>query len=445
MFLRKHLPTFLIWYAATTLMILALTFFAMMIMAEESATGAWNYLPDVVTTLFSNPLSIIALSVPYWISRIIRAIVRSYRSQHWRGALRMTTWVLILPLAGLWGGYKGLSQYYNQVDDFGYQWDSSIENNSGKATTQFEADGKQRGIHVFFRYRNATEELDLLVENNVEWITLVPFSYQGDPNTPDFNYRRSEGRISRRDSSFIATAIQANSRGLQVMMKPHIWMNGNTWRNSIEMQTEEDWDTWFTKYSEFILQYAHIAENNHMRMLCVGTELHTCAKSQEARWRKLIAEIREVYSGKLTYAANWYEEFEDVPFWDALDYIGIQGYFPLEHGEDAMVEDLVESWQPYVKRLEKFSKKWSRPILFTEVGYKSTPNAARKPWEWEEFGFSQISFETQANCYEALYRALWDKPWFAGVHWWKWEGENKADFTPKNKPAMNIMAKWFAK
>jgi hypothetical protein len=31
-------------------------------------------------------------------------------------------------------------------------------------------------------------------------------------------------------------------------------------------------------------------------------------------WQELILEIRKVYKGKLTYAANW-DEFKRVPFW----------------------------------------------------------------------------------------------------------------------------------
>jgi hypothetical protein len=27
--------------------------------------------------------------------------------------------------------------------------------------------------------------------------------------------------------------------------------------------------------------------------------------------------------------------------------------------------------------------------------------------------------EHQAKAYEAIYRAFWDKPWFAGVYWWR--------------------------
>ena len=49
-----------------------------------------------------------------------------------------------------------------------------------------------------------------------------------------------------------------------------------------------------------------------------------------------------MYSGKLTFGANWYLEYEDVTFWDDLDYIGIQAYFPLTKKENQGVDELVK-------------------------------------------------------------------------------------------------------
>ena len=62
-------------------------------------------------------------------------------------------------------------------------------------------------------------------------------------------------------------------------------------------------------------------------MFSVGTELQIPALQREADWRQLIKDVRAVYSGKLIYSANWYEEYEGIKFWDALDAIGVQAYF----------------------------------------------------------------------------------------------------------------------
>ena len=65
--------------------------------------------------------------------------------------------------------------------------------------------------------------------------------------------------------------------------------------------------------------------------------------------------------------------------------------------------------------------------------------------------FEKVSTETQLNCYEAFFEALWAQEWFAGVHIWQWSladrkgGLNNTTFTPQNKPAQNCIATWFAR
>ena len=59
----------------------------------------------------------------------------------------------------------------------------------------------------------------------------------------------------------------------------------------------------------------------------MGTELDRLTGHQE-EWRRIIAEVREVTAARLTFASNW-THFENVPFWDALDAVGVQAYFPL--------------------------------------------------------------------------------------------------------------------
>jgi len=45
-------------------------------------------------------------------------------------------------------------------------------------------------------------------------------------------------------------------------------------------------------------------------------------------WRNLVWEVRTVFSGRVTYAAN-FDEYTDVTWWPYLDVMGINAYFPL--------------------------------------------------------------------------------------------------------------------
>jgi hypothetical protein len=50
-------------------------------------------------------------------------------------------------------------------------------------------------------------------------------------------------------------------------------------------------------------------------------------------WKELIADARTVFSGRMTYAAN-FDEYFDVSWWRYLDMVGINAYFPLREVSD---------------------------------------------------------------------------------------------------------------
>lgn len=89
--------------------------------------------------------------------------------------------------------------------------------------------------------------------------------------------------------------------------------------------------------------------------------------------------------------------------------------------------------------------------MFTEVGYKNTPDAAIEPWAWPKRNEEvSESAETQALCYQAMFETVWDKPWLGGMFIWKWyprirHARNLSDFTPQQKPAEKILAEWYGK
>ena len=302
-----------------------------------------------------------------------------------------------------------------------------------------------------------------LVRNGVEWISQTTFGWQAKYNSPEIQLNRhSSGGES--DAGIAEASRLARKFGIRTMLKPHIWLtrsDSGKWRSDIAMDSEEEWQQWFDQYRSFILRYARLAEEHGIEALCIGTELHRAAVERERDWRRLIAEIRSIYNGKLIYAANWYKEFEEVTFWDDLDYIGVQAYFPLvEEGSLSeahrvpSVEALEQGWVEHLEAIERVHDKFQKPVIITEIGYRSTIDAAVQPWKWET-GDRQVTSEerlqAQSNCYEAFFRSFWGKDLFAGVYFWKWfpphygdaGGPENRGFTPQNKPAELTMRRWY--
>ena len=339
----------------------------------------------------------------------------------------------------------------NSNDSVDFEWDMSVENHSGVSNDLYLQDGKHRGMSVFNWRKDHFESINQLIKNNIEWVAIVPFFYQKSDTTKVMRTPMEVGVWSRRDSSFIRVIKELHDRDLHVNLKPHLWMSEG-WRSDIMFENDQEWSAWFESYRCNMIHYAKMAEELDVELLCIGAEFKTSIIHQPKKWLALIKEIKTIYSGKLTYAANWDSEYAHVQFWDQMDYIGIQAYFPLTASKNPSLKDIKKGWKSHIKMLEDLSEKYNKPILFSEVGYRSEETATIRPWEWgssAEVQMSKMSNATQQLAYEALFQELWKKNWFAGMYFWQWHNESSAsprdtlDFTPRFKPAENTLAKWY--
>lgn len=253
-------------------------------------------------------------------------------------------------------------------------------------------------------------------------------------------------RWSESDAGLREIAASARERGISVMLKPHIWLRQEVpgeWRGTIRFDRDEDWQLWESEYHALILHYAELAADEEIELFSVGVELNSSIRARPAFWRQLIDDVRQVYPGRVTYGANWFEEFEEVSFWDLVDVIEVHAYFPLTNRSDATVEQLVTGWQQHVGDIRALCLTHDKPVAFLEVGYRSVPGAAIEPWCYDE---EKPDDETeQAESYEALFRTFWHEPWFDGLFMWKWNvGAGDRDrYSPQGKPAETVLREWF--
>ena len=243
---------------------------------------------------------------------------------------------------------------------------------------------------------------------------------------------------------------QAKKEGLKTMLKPHVWVMGQGWCGQFNLSTEEEWKKWEKDYAKYILSYALIAQKNNVDLLCIGTEYKIAATKRPAFWKNLIRAVRKVYTGKVTYAANW-DNYQNISFWEDIDYIGVDAYFPLSRTKTPEIKTLNTEWKKNIISLKSFSEKQHKKILFTEFGYKSTNFSAWNQWEVESVKEGEnINLKAQANAYYALFNNVWNKQWFAGGFLWKWFADDSAsgglknsDYTPQHKPVEKIIKQYY--
>jgi hypothetical protein len=142
---------------------------------------------------------------------------------------------------------------------------------------------------------------------------------------------------------------------------------------------------------------------------------------READWRRVIAKVRGVYGGMVTYAANW-DGTDKVPFWDALDLIGVQAYFPLaEEGRAPQRADLERAWRAHFDALRVLSNKHGgKRVVFAEIGYARSLTAASKPWEPAEDEREEVTRLRRLLLDVSLAELKKHEPLVAGAFWWKW-------------------------
>jgi hypothetical protein len=271
--------------------------------------------------------------------------------------------------------------------------------------------------------------LDRLKNDGVNAIALVPYGFSSKTD-PAIRF----GGGWETAESIEALSELAHKRGIRVMLKPQLWGRG-TFPGDIHFARAEDRATWFENYRKFMEFYAGLATKMKADIFCVGVEFVQMSR-YEAEWRKLIARARELYKGPLVYGATQGPEFEGIRFWDALDYIGLNNYYPLP-------DDL--STEAVVKKVELVQKKFKKPVIFPEAGFPSLKDPQREPWSEAP---RALSVDDQARCYEAVLSAFYKKPWFQGVYWWKVGtngrgGPQDGSHSPWGKPAMEVMARWY--
>lgn len=246
--------------------------------------------------------------------------------------------------------------------------------------------------------------------------------------------------LDRRDSASRVAYFQSYNEyvsGLE--LKTRVRTN---WRGDLMTNDEEGWQLLAENYKQYILSYAVMADTMNVDLFCIGTELKAMALERPDYWVGLIDAIKEVYDGPLTYAANW-DSYGSITFWDKLDLIGIDAYFPLGDHQVPSVESTVSDWEKYKKEIGLISQKFNKPVIFTEWGYESEEYAGKTPWG----SSGTVNEEVQANLYEGTLKSFWKEPWFQGVFVWRWSPNGELggsyNFTPREKPAEEVLRRWF--
>lgn len=272
--------------------------------------------------------------------------------------------------------------------------------------------------------------------------------------------------------------------------------------------------TWFDNYTEFAVHYAQLSQQYKLPYFIIGDQLtnvsydtaHTtrkadprgiinvpgesfpnCAGRRDCEWRHVVQAIRSQsyatiqgnksregggYTGKLIYGASWGgakegatdPEFEKITWWDAVDFVGVDAFFPLTQLADVSVETLSDAWhgrgidlagqKDIFGRLQKVADTYNRQVVFTSAGYVSAPGANGNPLGAPR---NTSDVNEQYNDYAALVKTFSGAPFWAGVFWyadqpvssrekqqyWSTSAAWAGDSLKTSKPAGQFLAEFY--
>lgn len=251
------------------------------------------------------------------------------------------------------------------------------------------------------------ESLKVMKERtHADSVIFVPCGLQKNAHSEEISFCHDRNVT---DAELEKMITYAKELGLRVILKPTVNCMDGTWRAHIsffdlDVPCEPKWGNWFASYTRFQLHYAALAERMGCEMFIAGCEM-VMSEHREAEWRKLIADIRGVYTGLVSYNTDKYQE-NQITWWDAVDVISSSGYYP------------INDWENQLDRIETVVKKYQKPFFFAESGCMSTAGSNLVPNDWEVKG--DIDLAGQADWYAAMTKAIAKHGWVNGMAVWSW-------------------------
>lgn len=297
-----------------------------------------------------------------------------------------------------------------------------------------EPSEKYKGITVTSWWHNdysglhIDNTLNIVKGMNANTVCIVPTQYVNSPSSPDIFVSPIKTPADVGIESILA---QAKAKGMRTVLKPHIDpLSG--WRGQINFSNEADWITFFANYKDMVLHYAAIAASHDVDVYSVGTELKGTTQ-READWRQVINDVKGIFDKKLIYAANW-DNYQNIPFWDALDYIGVDAYFPLTGIDNPTQAELDQAMTSVAQGIEIFSQNNNKKILITEMGYQSYNGTNMSPWSAPTW---TPDMQEQDMCFKAALNTLLPKDYIDGVVIWDMHHDLRDldGFAVQGKPA----------
>lgn len=240
----------------------------------------------------------------------------------------------------------------------------------------------------------------------------------------------------------------ARALGYHIFFVPLLGVNtSGGWAGIIQIGSQSQ-QAWFDSYWNALKPYAEVAQENGAEQMAIGTELAWMEdNASPALWTQLITRVQSVFKGALTYDMNWYPSLTEAPAsWmknSALTAIGLSEYVPLSTSTGRVDPNAMPAlWQSKVGQLiDTFSAKLGKPMILSEIGYRSTSDALYNPFS--EQSSAATDGQEQAGAYAATLIDVFADSHIIGVFFWGWDNVGKLAIN--GQQAAQVVYRWYTK
>lgn len=338
----------------------------------------------------------------------------------------------------LWNTYDAMKEDGGEWVAYDYYWaytNTSAPEIVDEATTGLWGAADESSIRLMADEAHK-RGLKFTLYTELEW-TVMPGEFPSNDNDAYMKYQENKWTQGQKTVQEMADRLS---------------------KNPTDSEANAYWDRWFVQFGSFMQKSGQIAEKHNIEMLALGKQIDgAMIPANEQRWRKLIANVRTVYHGKLTqvlFTSEGSNHASQVPWADDLDVITIYYYNRFSDQERPSLPELEAAMDGFNrKQFNPLYAKYKKPLIFL-LPFQSQDHAAAQAW-FEPMATAPSVREdmpAQADLYEAFFKSTYDEPWLAGVYTWGYWIE--PGFNPKysfeksssvrEKPASLVIRKWFA-
>ncbi len=287
------------------------------------------------------------------------------------------------------------------------------------------------------------EAIKTVPDLGVNWLMLTPSWTFTNGTPPILEPLPSQDMLQPELVSSIGTGQRAN---LNVGLFPqaNFPTDIDAWWQAVARDFPW-WVSFFERYTNFVLHHASVASSTNAGVLILGGDWLDPAlpggqltdgtpsnvpEDAEARWRSLIGQVRERYSGKIGWAISYPQGIKDPPpFLDAVDQVYILWSAPLASQPDASLEELqAQAAAIFDQELLPFQQQVQRPVIIA-ISYPSIDQAATGCIAISGGGCLaydllappnadipelKLNLQAQADAYNAVLASINERSWISG-------------------------------